>query len=55
MNAPILQELHCESRASQAFHASPETYADSFARLTPYLEQNIQVLADFPEPAVAMV
>jgi hypothetical protein len=29
--------------------------ADTFARLEPYLERNIQVLADFPEPAVAMV
>jgi hypothetical protein len=26
-----------------------------FARLEPYLERNVQVLADFPEPAVAMV
>jgi hypothetical protein len=29
--------------------------ADAFARLDPYLERNVQVLADFPEPAVAMV
>jgi Phycobilisome protein len=29
--------------------------AETFARLAPYLERNIQVLADFPEPAVAMV
>jgi hypothetical protein len=29
--------------------------ADAFARLEPYLERNVQVLADFPEPAVAMV
>ena len=29
--------------------------ADTFARLAPYLERNIQVIADFPEPAVAMV
>jgi hypothetical protein len=28
---------------------------EAFARLAPYLERNIQVLADFPEPAVAMV
>jgi hypothetical protein len=31
--------------------AKPET----FAGLDPYLERNVQVLADFPEPAVAMV
>jgi hypothetical protein len=29
--------------------------AEAFARMAPYLERNIQVLADFPEPAVAMV
>ena len=29
--------------------------AETFARLEPYLERNVQVLADFPEPAVAMV
>ena len=29
--------------------------ADAFGRLEPYLERNVQVLADFPEPAVAMV
>jgi hypothetical protein len=29
--------------------------ADAFAKLEPYLERNVQVLADFPEPAVAMV
>jgi hypothetical protein len=28
---------------------------DAFGRLEPYLDRNIQVLADFPEPAVAMV
>jgi hypothetical protein len=28
---------------------------DAFARLDPYLDRNVQVLADFPEPAVAMV
>jgi hypothetical protein len=28
---------------------------DAFARLEPYLERNVEVLADFPEPAVAMV
>jgi hypothetical protein len=31
--------------------ATPDTYA----RMEPYLERNTQVLADFPEPAVAMV
>ena len=36
-------------------HCGEQLAADSFARLTPYLERNIQVLADFPEPAVAMV
>jgi Phycobilisome protein len=29
--------------------------AEAFARLDPFLERNVQVLADFPEPAVAMV
>jgi hypothetical protein len=29
--------------------------ADAFAKLAPYLERNIQVLGDIPEPAVAMV
>jgi hypothetical protein len=29
--------------------------ADAFGRLEPYLDRNVQVLADFPEPAVAMV
>jgi Phycobilisome protein len=29
--------------------------AETFARLEPYLERNVQVIADFPEPAVAMV
>lgn len=29
--------------------------AEAFARLEPFLERNVQVLADFPEPAVAMV
>src|SRR3954471_22825589 len=29
--------------------------AEAFARLDPFLERNVQVVADFPEPAVAMV
>jgi hypothetical protein len=29
--------------------------ADAFTRLEPYLERNVEVLSDFPEPAVAMV
>jgi hypothetical protein len=29
--------------------------AETVDRLQPYLERNVQVLADFPEPAVAMV
>lgn len=36
-------------------HSREHLEAESFARLEPYLERNIQVLADFPEPAVAMV
>jgi hypothetical protein len=28
---------------------------ETFARMEPFLERNVQVLADFPEPAVAMV
>jgi hypothetical protein len=29
--------------------------SDSFARLSQYLDRNVEVLPDFPEPAVAMV